>query len=244
MKSELLQQKLIAYTAANSGHQDRRPYIGLSGIGDCDRVIYDRYMQGEGASTSARLKFAIANIVHEALIARLGEMGLLVEAASEIVLYDGLVRGHADGDIDGDLLEVKTVEREEYLPDPHKKLPSRLYWQVQAYMHYVPYAFAQVVYLARDTGALRVYGVPANPRIADRIDEKLDYLVDAVRQERRPACTCCRCVEAGFRQGDTNDSPPAAANSLQVICLRCGKIHAGGFCPKAVRDLTSRRARR
>jgi len=176
----------------HSGHVDRRAYIGLSTISECERVIYDRYLHGEHPATGEHLKFRVGFELEEALINRLRAMKIYTEGEC-IQLFDGLVQGHTDGVIRGvDVLEIKTVPLENFIPRPGK-IPAKVYWQVQAYMRFTRRNFAQVIYLARDSGLTEVFSVRASEPIARKIELKLERLVHAVRTLERPACTCGRC---------------------------------------------------
>ena len=148
MLSTDLQDQLIAYIVRESRHIENRGYIGLSAIGDCPRVIYDRHMTGDHVSPEARIKHAWAYNIEGIMTEYLMQMGLY-RRVSEICLHGGLVQGHPDGEINGELLEIKTVEVSNFLPIP-PRLPNRVFYQVQAYMHYLGYKRCHVVYISRD----------------------------------------------------------------------------------------------
>lgn len=187
-----LQDALINWTVKNSGHENHRCYIGLSGIADCSQSIYDRYMHGQPANgIDGHLKTRISYELEADLIQRLKNIQT-VKPAQEISLYDGLVRGHPDGIIGRDLLEIKTVAEEQHFPT-EMHLPRRVYWQVQAYLHYTGLKVAQVVYLARANGAICVITSRYNPSLGALIVEKIEDLVVAVKEYRRPACSCGKC---------------------------------------------------
>lgn len=191
MHSTDLQSLLINHAAMYGGHLDRRPYIGLSEIGDCNRVIYDRFLNGSRSTISERLKHSFAYNVEDVLLKRLDDLGVYSKCP-EITLHDGLVRGHPDGMVGGDLLEIKSIEREQWFPEP-RRLPNRAFYQVQAYLHFLKLRYGHVVYVARDTGAIRVIGCTHSIEIGRRIEARLDLLVNAVRQHARPDCSCGRC---------------------------------------------------
>ncbi len=187
-----LQMALINWTVANSGYENQRAYIGLSGIADCPQVIYDHFMHGNKPNgINGHLLTRISYELEADLIRRLTALNLY-KPAKEISLYDGLVRGHPDGIIDGDLLEIKTVAEEDHFPR-EGKLPRRVYWQVQAYLHFSKLRHAQIIYLARANGALKVIPIHYNPSLALDIVNKIDMLVEAVRSYKRPDCVCGRC---------------------------------------------------
>lgn len=193
MLSNDFEKNLLSYTVAHSFHEDQRDYIGLSGIGNCDRVIYDGYKNGNHVGDFKKLLHRMAYELEASLIYRISELGIY-EPGKEISLYGGLVQGHTDGFVNGDLLEIKTIEREEWIPVPGR-LPNKVFYQVQAYLHYLTIDRVHVVYLARDTGAVRVIGISYKPMFGKRIEEKLDRIVAAVRNNICPACTCGKCGE-------------------------------------------------
>lgn len=191
MMQQDLEQRLVAWSAEHSGHEVQRAYVGLSGIGDCERVIFDRYVEGTPATVGEQLKTAVSYELERAVQARLAGLGLW-EPGPAICLYDGLVQGHTDGMTPGHaLIEIKTVALAEHLP--HGRLPQRVLWQVTAYMRWTGLRPCHVVYLARDAGALQVYTVDEDLRLSDMVHTKLVRVVTAIREGRRPGCSCGRC---------------------------------------------------
>jgi hypothetical protein len=186
-----LQRQLVNYIVEHSGYEPHRRYIGLSGIGDCEQVIYDRYIHGTPATISERMKTAISYDLERVLIEKLGKLHIY-QPGEEITLYNGLVQGHTDGWIKDDLLEIKTIEKEEWFPQ--NLVPFRVFCQVQAYLHFLEgVKFAQVLYLARDTGAVQIKGIRRHLQTGEDIGWKLKRLVEAVKFMQRPECTCGRC---------------------------------------------------
>lgn len=192
MLTPQLEKELVNWTAQNSGHEFRRRYIGLSGIGDCERLIYERVRNGNYCDLSQHLKTRLSYELESDLAERIKTMGLFGPGET-ISLFDGLVQGHTDGLIEGrEVLEIKTVGRAAHLPN--QKLPSRVYWQVQAYMHYLRRPYTHVIYLARESGEIRAIGIRYHESTGRRIEEKIGRLVDAVLTYSAPACTCGRCA--------------------------------------------------
>jgi len=198
MKTADLEKLLVDWSVRNSGFEPGRNYIGLSGIGDCEQVIYDRLRTGQQSSAAEQLKTRISYELEGELINRLSEMGLYSKGET-ISLQGGLVQGHTDGVVDGrDLLEIKTLEREVYFPTSTRPsgngIPSRrIQWQVQAYMHYTCKYWTHIVYLARDTGAIFCLGVKYDSLMGTKIESKVRRLASAVRRTERPECSCGRC---------------------------------------------------
>jgi hypothetical protein len=138
------------------------------------------------------------------LVERLKGMGVYGPGET-ISLHGGLVQGHTDGVIRPDaLLEIKTVAREEWLPKDFR-LPGRVFWQVQAYLHFTERRLAQVVYVARDTGMVQVTGIRVNPSIGREVEEKVGRLVTAVLGWERPGCSCGKCEVEPRRREDAKE---------------------------------------
>jgi len=185
-----LQKKLVNYIVMNSHHDPHRCYIGLSSIADCERVIFDRYLHGNQATITEKMRCSLSYDLEALLIQKLRAMRTY-SASETITLYDGLVQGHTDGRIGRDLLEIKTISTEQGFPEQH--VPFRVFYQVQAYMHYLNVKVTQVLYLARDNGAIRVYGVFYSKAKGVEIAEKVERLVTAIKEMKRPECTCGKC---------------------------------------------------
>ena len=193
MDTRMLEGELVNWSVLNSGFEPRRSYIGLSGIGDCERLIYERFREGQMSNVKDMLKTRISYELEAALVERLKKLGKYQEG-EEILLHGGLVQGHTDGSIGKDLLEIKTVPNEAALPQ-EGKLSHRNYWQVQAYLHYTKRIYAHVVVLARDSGLIRVVGVKYRPDLGEEIEAKVERLVKAIREYEKPGCSCGRCSD-------------------------------------------------
>jgi hypothetical protein len=192
MSQNTLLSSLVNWSVEHSGYDPHRSYLGLSSIADCPVEIYDRYMHGgKPNGVTGHLLTRLSYELEGVLIQRLSAMQLY-QPAPEIAVFNGLVRGHPDGFIGPDLLEIKTLAHEEHIPTDGR-VPRRIYWQVQAYLHYTNRMKAQVLYLARANGALEIIPVSYNQHIAAEIIAKLETLVDCVQALQRPACTCGRC---------------------------------------------------
>jgi len=191
MDAITISRQLMNWTVLNSGHQERRAYIGLSGIGGCERAIYDQYRFGSRMSVNEQLRTRISYELEAAVIERLRGMRLY-EAREEIVLFGGLVQGHTDGRIGEAVLEIKTLPMAAAFPKDDR-LPRKHYQQVQAYMHFLKRTEAIMIYLERQNGDLRVYRIRYNERAGQEIQAKVTKLVEAVRSYTRPACTCGNC---------------------------------------------------
>jgi hypothetical protein len=191
MYTDDLQRAIVNWTVLHSGHIERRGYIGLSEMADCDLVIYQRYFNGQHFGLDEHLRVKLSYELELQLAERLRAMALY-SPGEEICLYDGLVQGHTDGCVGADLLEIKTVPRQEYIPS-NRQLPEKVYWQVQAYLHYTQRRYAHIIYLARDSGLVQALGVRRHEETGRKIELKLERIVAAVRECQAPACTCGHC---------------------------------------------------
>lgn len=191
MRSQDLQSNLVRYSVIHSGHQEYSNCIDLAGIGDCEKLIYDRYVSGHRMSVSEKLRTRLSSELKADVICRLKQLEYY-SPGEEISLEGGLVLGHTDGFVGADLLEVKILEQEAWIPEPHH-LPNRTFVELQSYMHYIGLSYAQVVYLARDTGAIKAVGVGYNLSAGDRVASKVQRLAAAARNYQRPDCSCGRC---------------------------------------------------
>lgn len=190
MNATELERKLIDWTARNSGYDEHRPYIGLSGIYDCPTVIYRKYFNRIGASAFSKCKTKFSYEIEKNLIDRLKAMGLY-SRGEDISLYDGLVQGHIEGLIDGTLFDIKTVPRDIYLPNG--RIPSRVEWQLNAYLLYRYEERALVWYFSRESGLFKILDIFADECTMKYVQEKVNMLVDAVTTQKEPKCQCGRC---------------------------------------------------
>jgi hypothetical protein len=191
MKSEELEDRLTRWSCANSGRDERRGYIGLSGISDCPRVIYERFFNHIPISPREALRTRLSYEIEESIKNRLRAMGIYGEG-KEIKLHGGLAQGHTKGEIDGDLLEIATVPLEEYLPED--MVPTRKYWQIQSYLHYGGYTDAQVIYFARNSGDFKILNIAPNHSIIEKIERKVELVVRTVKEHKAPKCQCGKCT--------------------------------------------------
>jgi hypothetical protein len=191
MNAAELQQALIDWSVKYSGYEDHRNYIGLSGISDCPKVIFRRFFNSYAIQVKEHLRTRYSHEIEGVIKDRLRKMGVL-EIGQEISAYQGMVRGHIDGEISEKLLEIKTVPLAEYLPVGG--VPRKVFWQVQGYMCYGGYEEALVLYFARDKGTFRTFEIPIDQAVGNEIDAKIKSVLDAVKRRVLPICVCGRCA--------------------------------------------------
>lgn len=174
---------LIAWTVAHSGYETRRDYIGLSGCSlSVDEIVHN-YRNGFPASEMDHCKCYKGYQMEADLLRRLRLIfDDRIQFGGEISTFDGLVKGHPDFRLDGFPGDCKTVPLDEHLPDSDgRRLPRRVFFQLQGYMAYSLKQRALVVYESRENGALRVFWLYRNARVQNQIHDTLSQAVAIIR---------------------------------------------------------------
>lgn len=186
---DLLMQSL----AAHSGYEERRPYVGMSKAGDCPRRIYLDYLHGNPATPESHMGAFLGYTIERAVRQILGDA---LKPGREISAFGGLVKGHTDGEFDGQLLEIKSCTEKKILEilDDHR-IPLRHLYQANAYMRYGGYRSALVIYLPRDYGLPMVWPLTYSQATGDALHGKFQAVVNAVQAAIPPRCDCRRCPE-------------------------------------------------
>jgi hypothetical protein len=191
-----IKDSILKWTQDHSGYEIRH-YLGMSHISECPRVLYYSVVDGSAQPTLKTHLFCYAGYLHEQdMIGRLISAGLPVQRdAREIVAhYDSRVRGHIDGMIDGELLEIKSVLQDKLARiRDEQRIVRKHYDQVQMYLRHGGFQSAVVVYVARDTGEIEVLRVTQNQGVADHLDSKAKNVLRCVDEKLIPACECRRC---------------------------------------------------
>ncbi len=188
-----LRNRLVEYTIQHSGYINHRGYLGMSRIAECPRALYFEVIEGKAANERHHLICHIGYLLERDLVSRLSALGLY-RPGRELRAFDGRFIGHTDGEMDGDLLEIKTTTQEK-LNEIRRtgRIPRRHFLQVQTYMNHGGYRRANVVYLARDTGDIWVDNIAFSKETAIRCDKKAMRILDAIDRREPPACECGRC---------------------------------------------------
>lgn len=198
MNASTLQAQLIQWTIKHSGLEQHRPYLGMSSIHRCARELFNEFNNGRGHQTQEQHLACYTGYLFESDIkARLGAMGLYVAGSERelVAPWDKRYRGHTDGELDGRLLEIKSVTSYKLGQiQTAGRLPGSHYEQVQTYMRHGAYTAAFVVYVARDSNEIHVADIWHKPDISARLDKKAKEILAAVDGLGNvPRCTCGRC---------------------------------------------------
>ncbi len=192
MKATDLERILMDWTLRHSGYDEQRHYIGLSGIADCPRILYHRYFNETPATPALKLRTRYSYELEAILIERLTGIGVYKKRKEPITAYHGVVQGHVDGEISGDLLEIKTVPLGDHIPNG--RIPAKVYWQCQGYMYYGHYPATLCLYFARDSGQFKIFDVWPDRKIMMTIDRKIQDLIETIHKTQPPRCECGRCL--------------------------------------------------
>lgn len=186
-----LESILLERLKQRSGYDERRSYIGMSKASECPLVLYRQYRDGAPATIDSHIGAWLGYTMERAVRDLLdGEIG----PSRELTAFDGLVRGHTDGEWGGGLLEIKSVTQDKIREILSRQDIPRKHWlQVQAYLHYGDWEDARIVYVPRDFGQPIVWHLRYSKNAGSLVDTFFASVVDAVRSRREPTCRCGRC---------------------------------------------------
>lgn len=179
--SELsISQRIEHYTAKISNFETERNYISLSHVAHDEGEIIRMYKAGFEDTLQIRLRCYKGYQMEKDLVRRIMVcFPLQASAHDEIREKWGQIwiKGHPDFMFNGYPADCKSVPLDEHFPDP-KKLPRKVYWQMQAYMLFTKKDKALVIYESRETGSIRHYWIRANASIQRQVYSKLKFVVD------------------------------------------------------------------
>ena len=214
MQARDLNRSLAAWMRdpARDKNYEYRNYLGMSGIGNCPRQQYFRYLDPEPAD-DRMLWYAWAGYTYEAAI-----LDLMVGAGIEfhpdtgqhelIAKYDPRLRGHIDHLLkDRTLIEIKSVYWDKYLRIREQGRPEHSHFdQVQMYLNHGEFPRAVIIYTPRniphdewekrhrgDFLSFWTYDVYRDEPRMQALDEKAKMILAAIDRGEPPECTCRYC---------------------------------------------------
>jgi len=199
-----LKRDLAAALIANSGLEQHRRYIGMSGIGRCPCLLYRQYLDGRGDLTDQHHWNCWLGYLFEGGVVALldGIFGIERRPLEIVAPFDDRFRGHIDYQTPaGDLVEIKSTSWRGFksvIAHGGKRAHRA---QVQMYLRHGGFERGLLVYVARDVpwdewNGLPLWVVEERPddRWADSLDRKARLILAHVDQgDGPPACTCGRC---------------------------------------------------
>lgn len=176
-------------------HEDRR-YLGMSQISKCPLYLYRMMVDGQERPAPQSLRYFHEGYLHEAdILARMEKAGVPVEGVQRelVAPWDDRLRGHIDCELDGDLVEIKSVDSDRFNSVVDRGAFFDHMDQCQMYMRYGGYEEALIVYKNRETGELYIYAMHRSEEIGERLERKARAVLEAVDAGEPPECTCGRC---------------------------------------------------
>ena len=170
----------------------------MSQIGQCPRKVWRDLVDGHQRPSNQGRRYCHEGLVHEQdIIERLEAFGVPVlnQGAELVAGFDERVVGHIDGEVDGDLLEVKSCTRPAFDNVRWRGAKRRHEEQVQLYLRYGDYARGLIVYKCRDTGEIWVVEILRDDEVGRMLEERAKAILNAVDRGVAPGCTCGRCKE-------------------------------------------------
>lgn len=202
MDARLAKQRMEEFVREYSGVEEQLPYLRMSKIGYCPRLLFNLFCNGKGPITDqAHLNCLSGHMIHDKMKWILVGAGVmeprwLTEELTITSDFEDEFRGHPDGKTcDGDLIEIKSMDADEYRAFQNTgDIPHNFAWQIQAYMRYGSFAQTLFVAVCRDPFTYWTRSVRRDDLVGKRIEEKAKMVLAAIASGTPPPCTCGRHV--------------------------------------------------
>lgn len=187
-------RRLLEGVAGDSWDEDR-DYLGMSRIWECPRRLYRALVRGRRRPGPQGLRYCHEGMLHEKdVVERLVSAGVeVVNCQRELVAeWDVRFKGHIDGEIEGELLEIKSVSERRF-EEVRNRPDGRHLDQCQMYMLFGGYEKGMIVYKCRENGLMWVVPVTRKEDVGERLVRKARMVLEAVDVGEAPECSCGRC---------------------------------------------------
>lgn len=181
MNQQTLLNDLLAESYATSKFEERRNYVSLSNIiKPVDDLVSD-YVNGQTCDNAGRLKCRMGYWMERGLMERVLKLQY-AQMGYEIVVpsSNNLIKGHPDFKYAKCPGDCKSFLLDEYLPD-ERKIPKKIYWQMNAYMLYDDADRSFLVCESRQSGMIKVITIRRNESVCNAIDEKCQLIINALQ---------------------------------------------------------------
>ncbi len=202
MNAIAMKDKLCLALREKSGLERQRPYLGMSGIGQCPRKLYFDMIEGRRAPSDQQHWYCWTGYLHEGgVIGLLGLDAVELRQMEIVAAFDARFRGHVDCPMKDQVVEIKSVNWDKFnrVRETGQAEPNHRD-QVQMYLRHGGWESGLVVYVARDVPYREFDGPPLwvveiepDPVLADRLDEKAQRILAAVDARESPVCECGWC---------------------------------------------------
>jgi len=205
MDIQTFQRRIEEHLVQHSGLEPKRDYLGISAIGKCPRQVVRDFLYGKGELSLQAHQMCYAGYLFEHdVMRRLSDIGVANVPALEgthqtelVADFDPRLRGHVDGEtIDGDLLEIKSVNRRKFdeVKQTHLALTEH-FARIQPYMKYGPWKVCWIVYVCRETLEHFVVKVSYLHTQAIKYELKAQRILAFIDNEMLPPCECRWCKD-------------------------------------------------
>jgi len=198
LKAETLRQAL-----EDAMDEDQAtPYFGMSQLGRCPRALYQELAGGwkQPPGLAGRRRMHEGRLHQADILERLSSAGIEVARSwHELVALDGRLTGHIRELVEGELLEIHSVEDDDVLERIRERGP-RPYdvAQIQAYCHFGHFERALVVYKSRASGRVWVVWVRYDAEVGARLEAKARMILAALDSGVEPECDCAQHAAEGL----------------------------------------------
>jgi hypothetical protein len=176
-------------TCERSGHETRTGEFHMSSLHQKKEEILAQMRRGQYPNVETLRKFYQGTHAEEGILKRLKVAALMTGLhfgePREICAFDGRLRGHIDCEIEGTLIEVKTVPDRAALSEIEKtkRLPWRVYSQIQAYMRFGNFERAICLYETRSEGYPLLLPVAPDRSLQDELTRKAEWVLEQMGRD-------------------------------------------------------------
>lgn len=203
MQASTLKSILVSSLEKHSGLEQRRPYLGMSGISQCQRKLYFDFVDGRDIPSEQQHWYCWTGYLHEgAVIGLLADLGVEQRQIEVVAGFDSRFRGHIDYLFNPqEIIEIKSVTWDKFCKvQTENRAEYGHEAQVQMYLRHGGWQRAKIIYIARDVPHREFQGVPlwvveTEPRagMADKLDAKAKGILAAIDSKTPPPCECRWC---------------------------------------------------
>jgi len=197
--SDIMIEKVNETVRRSSGLEKRREYLGMSMIGYCPKVIYERYYQRQNPGMTEHRNCYRGYYFESETKRLLIKSGVLrINSSKDVVSsFDTMFRGHIDGeDNSGNLIEIKSMTniKFEKIVNDGRGIPKKHYMQIQAYMKAGNYPAAYYVAVSTELfPMMHVVKIGRNEGMMLEIEDKARNILNCIKYEQPPKCECGYC---------------------------------------------------
>ena len=184
-----LELMMLAETAAQSGHEERKGRLSMSWLWMDEQEIIMRIQAGCTATQTEKQKLYLGTLcergIRERLRALCEHAGWQYREGGLLTAYDGKLTGHPDCFVNDVLIEIKTLQCVEHLEGLKAKgrVPFKVYAQMNAYMLWGKYERGICMYEERATGAQWLVEIYPSRKMQEDLKAKAERILSAIENK-------------------------------------------------------------